>query len=33
MHHLIYQPLLNGCEHLRKAEVKENQAIGSVRIY
>ena len=33
VHHLIYQPFLNGREQLRKAEVKESQAIGSVKIY
>ena len=30
---LIYQLFLNGCEQLTKAEVKESQAIDSVRIY
>ena len=30
---IIYQLFLNGFEQLTKAEVKESQAIGSVRIY
>ena len=30
---VIYQLFLNGCEQLTKAEVKESQAIASVRIY
>ena len=33
MHHLKYQPFLKGGEQLIKAEVKEIQAIASVRIY
>ena len=30
---LIHQVYLNGSEQLTKAEVKESQATGSVRIY
>ena len=29
---LIYQLFLNGCEQLTEAEIKESQAIASVRI-
>ena len=32
-HHLIYQSFLKVREQLSKAEVKESQATGSVRIY
>ena len=30
---VIYQLFLNGCEQLTKAEVKESEAIASVKIY
>ena len=33
VHHLINHSFLNGHEQLRKEEVKESLAIGSVRTY
>ena len=33
VHQLIYRPFLNDREQLTKVEVKESQAIDSVRIY